>query len=1180
MIFTPLLRALAGIAAAISAGLGCFTLAAWAIDRWHLATLGQDYVPMAPITAVTCVLLAVSLASRLVWPKARSTRFVAAACAFFPLAVGTLVAVQTWRFFPLPWDTWMLPADASSQAIPIGRMAPLTAAALLCTAVAAWRGHGRVAALAGGTGLTIGVMATLGYVTGTPLHYDGSVVPMALLTALAFTALNAGFLLIGPVDECLLAWDAEIAALKFPSEPHAFTRRLVISATAVGALIVCLSFFYLRSEQADARRDASEELNAIARLKVDQIATWRAERLAEAHFLLRTPDVVRDAAAFIRRPEDPDTRTQLLGWLNAIKGGARYASVFVFDAQSRLRLAIPDAAGSAPRVAGSLLAGALASAEPVFTDFGPNADGATPHLDLLVPIRQDGPATTAVAVIVLRLDPRQFLFPLIGDWPVPSATAESLLVRREAHEIVQLNPFRHRPDPLSAGRPSREDRTVLASRVARGELGVLECSDYRDVPVLASIQPVPGSPWILIAKIDQAEIYASIRHTAWHTATLIFVLLAAVALAGAAMWRQKRATLLHRALAAERERNAVAQRLALIMQHANDVILLLDDEGRILEANERALATYGYTLEEFRALPRGGLRPAPVSEEFAGQYNLLESPDGVVFETLHRRKDGSVFPVEISGRGVLIDGRRHVLGIYRDITERKKAEAELQFRNVLLSTQQETSLDGILVVDAAARILSYNRRFVEMWAIPPTLLQTEADEPLLQFVTAQIADPAAFLARVAHLYEHRQATSRDELLLADGRIFDRYSAPIFGPDERYYGRVWYFRDITERKNHEREIERLNRVYFVISQVNQALVRAKTREILFAEVCRVLVEIGGFRLAWIGWLNPTTQLIAPVAVAGDRHDYVSALRISTDANAPEGRGPSGVAFRDGCTYVCNDFFADPATVIWRERAQAVGFQSSIALPLRCEGQTRGLLTVYAAEKNFYAPREITLLEEAAGDVSFALDVFANEVRRGEAEVALRQSEERFRSIFEEAPLGVALIDSLTGRIIEVNAQYAAIAGRTKSALAAIDWMSLTHPDDVAADLDQMARMNAGQISGYHLDKRYLRPDGSPVWIHMTIAPIAVEDRSHPRHLAMIQDITEAKRAEAALRQSTEDLRARNEALTRFNHVAVGRELRMIELKREVNDLCEKLGEPPRHRIAGREPVAQATTPPTT
>ena len=128
-----------------------------------------------------------------------------------------------------------------------------------------------------------------------------------------------------------------------------------------------------------------------------------------------------------------------------------------------------------------------------------------------------------------------------------------------------------------------------------------------------------------------------------------------------------------------------------------------------------------------------------------------------------------------------------------------------------------------------------------------------------------------------------------------------------------------------------------------------------------------------------------------------------------------------------------------------------------------------------------------------------------------------SEKRFRTIFEESPLGVALIDSLTGHIYEVNRKFAEIAGRTLEEMATIDWMSITHPDDVQEDLDNMAALNAGKINGFKMEKRYIKPDDSHVWISMTIAPITVVDKTSPRHLCMIEDITKKKKTENQLKK---------------------------------------------------------------
>ena len=141
-----------------------------------------------------------------------------------------------------------------------------------------------------------------------------------------------------------------------------------------------------------------------------------------------------------------------------------------------------------------------------------------------------------------------------------------------------------------------------------------------------------------------------------------------------------------------------------------------------------------------------------------------------------------------------------------------------------------------------------------------------------------------------------------------------------------------------------------------------------------------------------------------------------------------------------------------------------------------------------------------------------------------EESLKKSELRFRTMFSEAPLGIALINSLNGKIYEVNLKFAEIAGRTREEMSTIDWMSITHPDDVQEDLDNMSLLNAGEIKGFNMQKRYLKPDGSVVWINMTITPIIVGDKEEPRHLCMIEDISERKKTEQSLKTSEEKYRS--------------------------------------------------------
>ena len=163
-------------------------------------------------------------------------------------------------------------------------------------------------------------------------------------------------------------------------------------------------------------------------------------------------------------------------------------------------------------------------------------------------------------------------------------------------------------------------------------------------------------------------------------------------------------------------------------------------------------------------------------------------------------------------------------------------------------------------------------------------------------------------------------------------------------------------------------------------------------------------------------------------------------------------------------------------------------------------------------------ESLTVHEEPGHITHWRTALLDISERKRVEEALLRSEGRFRTMLAQAPIGIARIDSLTGQIHEVNSTYARIVGRTTEEMRSLDWMSICHPDDVQADLDNMARLNAGEIAGFQMEKRLVRPDGTVVWINLTVASIQDEEHAGPHHLAMIEDITTRKEAEEAMRES--------------------------------------------------------------
>ena len=196
-------------------------------------------------------------------------------------------------------------------------------------------------------------------------------------------------------------------------------------------------------------------------------------------------------------------------------------------------------------------------------------------------------------------------------------------------------------------------------------------------------------------------------------------------------------------------------------------------------------------------------------------------------------------------------------------------------------------------------------------------------------------------------------------------------------------------DITELKKAESELNQLNRELRAISDCNQVIVRANDEMKLFTDVCRIMCDVVGYRMAWIGTVeHDNAKSILPVAWCNDDTEYLKQANISW-ADNERGRGATGIAARTGKTDFCQDFMTETKAVPWRETALARGFRSSIAIPLfDSTGSVFAVFTIYAAKPNGFTPPEVRLLEELAGDISFGVNALRLKRERIKAEDALK------------------------------------------------------------------------------------------------------------------------------------------------------------------------------------------------
>jgi PAS domain S-box-containing protein len=259
--------------------------------------------------------------------------------------------------------------------------------------------------------------------------------------------------------------------------------------------------------------------------------------------------------------------------------------------------------------------------------------------------------------------------------------------------------------------------------------------------------------------------------------------------------------------------------LSELINAFSTAIFVKDRRHRFVMVNDSCARIVGRTPQAMIGRTNDEHLPRALADRLRDMEEqvFLTGEEKIVEEQLKDRK--GVVKTYSTTRTLFSDrsGRQWLIGVMNDITVHKRVLDEARFTASLLEAENEASIAGILIVDESEKILSANRRFREMWGIPDEVFAARSDAKALKAVVDKLVDPETFQRRVRHLYRHREEKSHEEVLLRDGRIFDRYTAPVVGPEGVYFGRVWHFRDITEMRKlealksevrHRRELDEL------------------------------------------------------------------------------------------------------------------------------------------------------------------------------------------------------------------------------------------------------------------------------------------------------------------------------------------------------------------------------------
>ncbi len=836
----------------------------------------------------------------------------------------------------------------------------------------------------------------------------------------------------------------------------------LLAFAAIALLIALTGNYAFQRIERMIEVDKLSDLGAIADMKAEQIASWRSTHRRLGETFSRSSVLAAEFRLWLREGAPANERMRhLRESLIELQHVNGYKTLLLLDRQGAVRLSAgSDAELGAEETRQALLA--MNSREVAFSDFHRNSYGDKGiSIDLIAPLTVDGRnGEHAVGAAVLQIDPYQFLYPLIQSWPSPSASAETLLIRQDGSDVLFLNELRHTKDTALSLRIPLATPKMVSTMAVRGEVSTTDGVDYRGVRVVADMRRVPGTSWFMVSKVDREELFAPIDQLEqW--ATGLGIAYAAIGGLLVFVWlrgnkaQYKYLRMQHDAAV---DRAMLVKHFEYLAKYANDIILVADEAGNIIEANERALEAYGYPREELLWMNVIDLRdPAEDPAVFKGQVRQFKEAGELRYESNDRRKDGTTFPVEVSARLIEVEGVKYMQGIIRDVSERKRAEVALRKSETLLKESQQMAHIGSWELDLKNNILYWSDENYRIFGIDPALFGASYEA----FLNIVHPDDRAFVDkaytdsvkhRTPYIIVHR-------LLFPDQRVkFVREWCETFydeaGQPLRSVGTT---QDITEQ------------------QLAQEALRKSAEEIedLYNNApCGyhsldkdgVIIKANDTLLHWLGYT---------------REELVNRVNVA-------------------------DLLSEDSRKVFRSRYSAFkerGFVHDIEYELLRKDGT--LLPVSLSS---------TVIYDAEGHFLMSRSTMFDITNRRLAEKKLGESEERFRTMADSAPIMIWMADVQDQRTSRgsnfFNQRWHEFTGLTREQTQGSSWQVNIHADDRKFYLDTY-RDAFEKRKPFKMEYRLRRHDDGFRWIEDSGVPRFTADGEFLGFIGICIDVTEHK-----------------------------------------------------------------------
>jgi PAS domain S-box-containing protein/putative nucleotidyltransferase with HDIG domain len=611
---------------------------------------------------------------------------------------------------------------------------------------------------------------------------------------------------------------------------------------------------------------------------------------------------------------------------------------------------------------------------------------------------------------------------------------------------------------------------------------------------------------------------------------------------------------------------ARSQILSGLDQSLAGICIIQDDRYRYL--NARYAEIFGYdspseivdrvAVTDLVAPQHRALVAENVRRRLQGESTELR------YEFTGVRRDGSPVELEVHGRVFTYQGRPAIIGVGLDVTERKRAARRLREAEERYRALFERSFECMFVSDLKGQFLDANQAALDL------LGYTREEIPAIGFATLLAPEdlPRAFAAVESTLRTGAQPEVQEYGLRHKNgsTVFVEVRSTLIYEEGRPAALIGVARDITGRRRQQARIDHLMRIRTTLGEINRVVVHATDENALYAQICEILVRNADFRLAWIGIPDPESGMVLPLTASGGEAgmEYLRRIRVSSREDVPEGRGPTGVAIREDRIVVVNDFLGEISTSPWHDAASAAGIRSSAAIPLRRAGSLVAVWNTYAGKSGFFDAEIVGLLEEAAADVSFALETLW---RNRERLIALAKAEELTR-IVNLSPAVFFRWRNEPGWPAEALSGNVSVFGYTPDDFLSgrVKYADIVHPDERARVAREVEEFVASGVAEFVQEYRIRTRDGDWRWVDDRTRVVRDEDGRAARLEGLVLDITERKRAQQALAESEQRFRAMVEqSISGFYIIQDGR-LAYVNAR-----LAEIFGYASPEEIAGKSPM---------